>query len=520
MFETLKKLLKNELESSLIRYEELNKEIIKLENRINEYDKNYQLLQDKEMEYGTITLRNPDTLGIFNKIFHKKEYEKEKQAYIDQKLAEDELKQQLDELEGKINEEKPKIESRIQEITKQIEVEKLKEAKNRSECIDQAKNLKDLGLTIQDVVRIFKDNNIPLVLNNTDKIVENESEFDKLDDYILVHKTKHAPTNNEIKNLTNSHVKTTKKVKTGITTINVDFYNKRDTIHFAVNGEVSKNVATSVFSGRKYAALIPIKNVSNITNFATEDTFTNGNVNIEKGIILCPKIEMDEVQKNNQNTIVIGYDEAQTVDGFANKLLSIIGYKYEEVHDHAWANEEDDEKATKNIRSLASFRTYEAHATGSFRTKEIIDTSNSFLVELFRKLKNENIEFDKEFLADLLTGINHELEDYELQIQPEMYNFKGLYEKERDQAYIQFKEDLKDTGIEIPYYIDYLIKCSKESEKSFENAYMNLKDEELCNYLKKCEEKQHLYPDKVIIAAMAFSILKQIELQKVKEMNK
>ena len=525
MFELLKEMLKKELEEAVIKYEELNKEIARLENKINEYDKNYKLLQDKEIEYGTIILRNPDSLGIFNRIFHKKEYEKEKQAYIDHELEKDKLKKKLDKLEATIDEERPKIEAKIQEIIKQIELEHLKEANNKRKSIDQAKNLRDLGLTIQDVVRIFKENNTPLILTNTDPIVENESEFDKVDDYILVHKTKYVPTDNEIKNLTNSNVKATTQVNTGITTINVDFLNKRDTVHFAVNGEVSSNVATSVFEGRKYAVLIPIKDVKNITNFVVQDTFTDGNVNIEKGIILCPENEIKETQEKNPNTIVIGYKDSQTVDGYANKILSIMGYKYEKVQDHSWENSEDATKAEENINKFITTRTQEAHAVGNFRIKELMDTSNSFLVELLRKIKNENIAFDTEFLTSSLAGINNEL-DYNLQINPKIYNFDGLYENEREQAYRELKEDLYDIGIEIPYYVDYLIKCSKESSKSFEQAYMNLENKELYNYLQKHEQyrREHgdppLSADKIIIVSIAFSILKQIELQKEKEMNK
>jgi len=516
MLEQLKEILKKELEPALIKYNNLIEEQKKIEEEINEYNKQYSLIVAKSQEYYNRVLIDPSkTTSTLNKIFHKKQFESEQQAYLKQKQERDEIKRQLDELLKKIDKEIPEKEAKIKEIKKKIEEEKLLELKEKYEFIEKAKNLKELGLTIRDVVRIFKEHNIPLVLTEKDKIIENESEFNKKEEFILVHKTAYAPTDDEIKNITHSNVIKRIPINTGKTTIDVDFNLKRDTVHFVLNGEVPAAIELSLFKGRKYAIVIPLEKVPNIVNFALADSYSDGNVKTEDGIILCPEDEIQKLQEDNPNTIIIGYRGNANVDGFANILISIIGYKYEISNPHSWINSKDVEKVyhNKNLGYLGSYRLVGAHAGSEYAKKERIETAISYNIALIKKLVEEDIEFDVEFLSDTLSGLNCAL-NYKLEIQPDMYDF-GIYENTKEKFYQEFKESLEKLGIEIPYYIDQLIKAKKE--KNFEMAYMSIKDEDLIKYLEK--KGKDLTEDQIIVSSIAYSILKQIKLMKEKKKN-
>ena len=61
---------------------------------------------------------------------------------------------------------------------------------------------------------------------------------------------------------------------------------------------------------------------------------------------MCPESEVEEIQKNNPNTEVIGY-KGNDVDGYADAFLSMIGYRYESVGKHSWVFSEEQAKQTR-----------------------------------------------------------------------------------------------------------------------------------------------------------------------------
>ena len=199
--------------------------------------------------------------------------------------------------------------------------------------IISAKNLKDLGITFVEALDLLRKNNIPIVLNEEDKIItENESDFSKEDAYILVHKTNYSPTDNEIKTQRNSKATINVEMKNdeGIS-FSFSYKTPRDTVHFCLNGEVTSHYFGN-WDNTKYSVLLPLSAITekeNMSSFRAEDTFFKGNVDITNGFILSPKEEIIEIQKNNPKSLVIGYD-GDSVNGYANALLSMMGYQYKE----------------------------------------------------------------------------------------------------------------------------------------------------------------------------------------------
>lgn len=500
MLENLKIILIEEILDKLNKYDELM-------NKINELEEKYESIKLPDYQI-LLTPKNPQSSKSFiYKVFKNSQYKKDIREYQIKKEEYETIKQKEKESEERYYEEKSKIEEEIEKIKKQIIEENLEEIKEKYKRIKEAKNIKDLGLTIEDVKRLFKEHNIPLVLTDEDQIAENESNFTKEEDLILVHKTKYHPTNDEIKTLTNSKATATKEVNTGKETIKVNFELKRNTIHFYVNGEVSDHVELSVFKKRKYAILIPLKEVPNIENFSTTDTYSKGNVKINKGIILCPEEEIELIQKENPHTIVVGYEGKEDVDGYANILLSLLGYKQEKGNQHSWVNESDVNKLYENLHNIRSFSAHGAHFNSYDQQEELIDTSISFLISLIKKIKEKDIDFDVEYLTDTLTGMNHELHNYQLEVPPTMYDF-GYYADAVGKKYEELLKYLEELDINIPYYIKDFRELSKDKSLMF------IKDQELLDYLEKCKSKESLNDDKLATIALTHTILKDIKLKK------
>lgn len=509
MIEELKKVLLNDLLEQLHNYEEIQEKINKIEEKYNNI---------KEPEYfDSFEPYHPSAKhGTLFKVFRSGKYKEELRQFQIQKDEYDRLRRKYEEQQDYYDMEKPKLKKEIEELKKQIDEEQLIQIKERIEAIKKAKNLKELGFNFHDLVRIFKDHNIPLVLTEKDHLIQNESEFDKKSDLVLVHKTAYAPSGDEIKSRTSAKTPHTTTIDTGKTTIDVEFLVKRDTIHFAVNGEVTDHIEFSTFAGRKYAIIIPFEEVNNIVSFTPNDSYSNGNVDITKGIILCPEEEIEKLQEQNPNTTIIGY-KGEKVDGYANILISLLGYKQEDMNAHSWRNTEDINKLCKYEGTHFSLPPWNSHSGTYFSEKENVDTSISFFVSLAKKLKEEDIPFDVEHLADMISGIDHSL-GWQLQLQPGMFDFEKKanfpYNTLKEgETYQRMLEDLKDYDIEVPWYLEKIQEPLKNGY--IDEVYTYPKDEELIEYLNKCQNK--IKPWMLPICAIAYSVFRDI--QKKKEKN-
>ena len=269
-----------------------------------------------------------------------------------------------------------------------------------SSNIISAKNLKDLGITFVEALDLLRKNNIPIVLNEEDKIItENKGDFEKEDAYILVHKTNYSPTDNEIKTQRNSKATINVEMKNneGIS-FSFSYKTSRDTVHFCLNGEVTSHYNGN-WDNTKYSVLIPLSDVAqkeNICSFRAEDTFFKGNVDITDGFILCPKEEIIEIQKNNPNSLVIGY-EGDSAKGYADALLSMMGYQYKENDCiDGWINDPNGVEYYQDNQNPEHCDSVEGKAESAIRKL------NRFL-GLFEGLQHkQKIDIDK--LTDLLIG--------------------------------------------------------------------------------------------------------------------
>lgn len=245
------------------------------------------------------------------------------------------IDEQIEELERQYN----------QKATDDID-SKIKSLKfQRDEKISIAKTLAELGLNFEEAVQILERNNIPLTLDEEDKaITERRGEFQRLEDFMLVHVTRFAPTESKIKSPKEagaSHSGFT--IKFGGKEYTYDFPYMRDTVHFTVNNEVNTDHGYLNCDDCKYAILIPLADIptERMKGEAADMYTVNGGANLTcNSYILCPKGKAKELMKNNPGVNVIEY-VGESVRGYATAFLSTLGYRQSITNAHSFRDEKD-----------------------------------------------------------------------------------------------------------------------------------------------------------------------------------
>jgi len=358
MLKAIKQIFFYEIKDELMEYEDEKNKVEALKNKEKEIDEGIKAAEKSLYELSLTMPIIPKRLTrgysrLDKWIIKRKQYKVAKKT-------EEEAREKYEKEKKEYNENVEQWEEHIKEyektrkaIREEIHLleEKMKEMeetgiKAKIEKIKKAKTLKELDLSFEEAKKILQANNIEIVLDESDKeITQNESSFDKPDDFILVHKTHYKPHNDLItpSRQTNSKTKYTLSFDDEEFTFEQSY--GRNTVHFCQNGEVTSHMYGN-FDGRKYAILMPVKNISNaskLVSFRPEDTFFDGNVDISSGYILCPKDEVEKIKSENPNSNVIGY-EGKSVDGFAQSFLSLLGYKQENISEHSWCSDEDMKK--------------------------------------------------------------------------------------------------------------------------------------------------------------------------------
>lgn len=433
------------------------------------------------------------------KIIFFKQYKEDQKAY-NEKL--EKYKTEYEKREKAYDEyskRKNSIQERLKELREQKDPEKLKEIIERYERIRNAKNLSELGLNFKQVETIFKEKGIPIVLDESDTIIENEAKFDKLDDLVLIHKTRYAPANDEIKTTTNAGATYEEQVKIGTETINIKYEDVRNTIHFAVNGEVGNHFYGS-WDDTKYAVVIPLTDVPNITTFYTADTFARGNVDISKGYILCPESEMEQLRKNNANAMIVGY-RGKSVSGYANKFISLLGYKKETVMTHGWENAD----ATIAERTVASNLNViiEEHCNTPDRVEERRLTDINQFKAIIEGIFASNINYEPSKAAEQLLGSDGGRV---------LTMDRAIFFEEDGKYFEKLLDDLKQYNIVMPNYINAIYEADKAS-KSIDALDLPA---DVKTYLVECKGTLGIpHTLDTSYRAFVYEVLKQ-----VKELNK
>ena len=327
MLEEIKKIKLEELNKEKVKYDE-KRDAIK--QRLNEIRDNLWQLQGEQSR--GLTVRD-DFSFIEKWIFRRKEYKK----FKEQSERFYKLPILIDKVKSQLNEENKRVE---QELEASGIYAKLNEINQSINSLKNAKTLFEIGITPIDAIKLLENNGIQPVLSESDKnVFVHPIDYSSKSSLIGVHKTKCAPTANMIKSAKDSNVEYKKNVTLNGVEYEYSYKSARDTVHMAMNDEVSSHMFGS-WDNCKYAILIPFDDIPNekIGRVAPMDTFTRGSIELsENSWILCPKNEVERLKIFNPKVHVLGY-EGENVTGYSKPFLTQLGYRGEDVGMWSWLN--------------------------------------------------------------------------------------------------------------------------------------------------------------------------------------
>lgn len=322
------------------------------------------------------------------------------------------VKKQYNWLERTITKKKEFIRSIDDYYIKKEEIEqKRQELESKKEKYLEAKVPAELDLTFENAIKLLKDKGIDPILTETDLTDFNiitKPNVDNLDGLILVHKSGHVPTDSRVHSLKELGIKGTVNYKVGGKEIETTFDKGRNTVHFAVNGEVGSHMYGN-WDDKKYAVLIPFKDIpkQEIGSAAPQDTFIVGGVNLTPNSwILVPKGEKEEVQKNNPQVNVLEY-EGKNVSGYADQLIKNLGYKQMSIGPNGWDQDRKSEKKYKDLMEKEGLSTT-SHSSTIYSLQENMDNCmDALLGILYYAYENIELLNDEKFKKELQNTIEN-----------------------------------------------------------------------------------------------------------------
>ena len=203
----------------------------------------------------------------------------------------------------------------------------LKKIEKEVENIKSKKTIKDFNMSFEEARDFLLKNNLPFYLDESDKvIIENPISFDSLNNFVLVHKTNYLPNNDRIS--TSEEVGAKHKDIILDRLGSVQYASARNTVHFAVNGEVSSHIYGN-WEDCKYAIIVPFPDmpICQLKSGAVMDTFFEGGISLsENSILLCPIEEVEQAISQNNKLKVCGY-QGKNVTDYADALVGMLGKK-------------------------------------------------------------------------------------------------------------------------------------------------------------------------------------------------
>ena len=295
--------------------------------------------------------------------------------------------------------------------------------------IEKAKTLHDLEIKPIEAIDILESRGITPILTEAenelvskDSITKNPRDYSTTSSLIAVHKTRFAPKNSVILSPKQANAQKTETVELNGYQYSYSYARGRDTIHFAINGEVSSHMYGN-FDDCKYAILIPFDDLEKhqtILQAPSMDTFVKGKVQLtDKTWILCPENEVAQVKRDNPNVHVIGYTSSPFKNsqnnknnngalGFSGPFLSQLGYSKESVSMWGWGESYSERNTyTSDYRELMKSKNYSLnpHSYTFFHEDEMLIQEINQVVSLCCLLKENFHEYSQNMNSSDLPNI-------------------------------------------------------------------------------------------------------------------
>lgn len=533
MIDEVKKIKLEELNKQKQQYEEKQDSIVGQKS----VELSIKLAELKTAQSTAITVSG--NFSFFEKWITKRyEYKR----FKEQSKRVSELPQLISQVESEILQESERVNHELETsgITKN-----LREIEQQIDFVEQAKTLYDLGITPTEAIVFLENNGIQPVLSESDKILSSHpKDYSTKSSLIGVHKTKYAPTANKIKSAKDANVEYKKDVTINGVEYEYSYQATRDTVHMAINDEVSSHMYGS-WDDCKYAVLIPIDDIPNtkIARAAPMDTFTRGSIDLsENSWILCPKNEVERLKIFNPKVHILGY-EGENVQGFSQPFLTQLGYSAEDVGMWNWRNEES-ARQFHELMAKEGIRTGTHTYTYFCEDEQLMERINQ-VVSLSKLLRDNNLITNSEDIDHIMNQLADQNQSFGpgLSALRQKTAMKSDIEpqaiKGNDKQVDVFLEEMKNNGLNIsPAYQDIMkkvleisiYKCDEKNKEAIFGISENILEEErkvideLQNVLassRRADSDKEIAYDKFISTAIGEAIVhsreREVSTEKTQE---
>lgn len=450
-----------------IKLEELNRQKEENDAKISEAKKKYFEMKTQlwNLEYELsrgITVRG--NFSFLDKLFSRR---REYKRYKEQEKRMAELPEIISKLNDDLDAENARVDRELEADGTYADFSRISAS---IETVSRARNLLDLGVTPLEAIQILESRGIEPVLTEADKIPsKHPRNYSSKSSLIGVHKTKYPPTANIIKSAKDAKVQFSDTVEINGVTYEYSYSSPRDTVHMAMNDEVSSHMYGS-WDTCKYAILIPFEDIPNekIARVAPMDTFTRGSLDItENSWILCPKEEVKSLKAFNPKAHVLGY-EGENVLGFSKPFLTQLGYRGEDVGMWSWS----DDVSAKEFYELMEKENLKAgtHSHTYFHEDEEVITRMNKAISLAKLLRDKGLVKSQEDVPGIMEELEKSYSSFG-------YMLVGLAQKTSFESDIEpqaivrnnrqadiFFEEMKKNGFDVsPTYQSVIRNLSKNS---------------------------------------------------------
>ena len=479
MIDEVKRIKLEELKTQEMQYKEKERTI---KQRL--YTIRDELMKLEKEQVQGITIRN--NFSFLEKwITKRRDYKRFKiqsKRFLKLQKLVSELKLELDE-EGK------RVEQELE--TSGINAN-LREIKQKMSLIEDAKTLYEIGITPTDAIGLLESNGIQPVLSESDKCVFlHPRDYSTKSSLIGVHKTKYAPTANMIKSAKDSNVEFKKSITINGVKYEYSYKSGRDTVHMAMNDEVSSHMYGS-WDDCRYAVLIPFDDIPDCKIGRAEpmDTFTQGSIELsENAWILCPKNEVERLKVFNPKVHVLGY-EGESVQGFSQPFLTQLGYRAEEVCADKWLDNESNNQFNK-LMEREGIKVCPHSLTYFFEDERCLTSINQ-AVSLSKLLRDNHLITTPEDIQNIMNQLQDNVQSFGYILSD--LGSKTGYENIDSQSIMGnskqveiFLEEMKNNGFYISSAYQEIMKklcvisifdCNKDNQDEIFNISEEISEEE------------------------------------------
>lgn len=281
----------------------------------------------------------------------------------------------------------------------------------------------------KELMNAIRENKISLIMSEKDKLIAigsdlpnsvhyNGDVFINLSDVVAVHVTPIPPTDDVIMTKESNGVMNEMLFVDPSTGIEhtVPYLVGDDTTHFTLNCVVHNHMSGNDWNSYKYGVMIDFNKLdkTKILDVKSEDTYLDGNAELNDYFLFCPLGEREQVSKINPKAIVIEYNGI-TLREAISYMIIFSGRKLEPYGTYGWGRNSEygfEVEDTKKLEKLVVSEEYPVlkgqfgnalHSETKYMARRMWKREYEALISLIRYNQEHEIDMPNNIMLIIMT---------------------------------------------------------------------------------------------------------------------